>query len=153
MAEERLRIDDPEVTPGNGALRRWLIRIGALLLAFLIGFVPMWLNNRQLNRSLEERDRELRRGRIQNVLASAAIYARRGEYETARQNTSSFYTELAQEMDKGQNSILTEQERLAMNTVLSERDEMITLLSRNDPAAGERLSNVFVEYSNVTRGK
>jgi len=153
MAEERLRIDDPEVTPGNGALRRWLIRIGALLLAFLIGFVPMWLNNRQLNRSLEERDRELRRGRIQNVLASAAIYARRGEYETARQNTSSFYTELAQEMDKGQNSILTEQERLAMNTVLSERDEMITLLSRNDPAAGERLSNVFVEYSNVTRGR
>ena len=153
MAEERLRIDDPEVTPGNGALRRWLIRIGALLLAFLIGFVPMWLNNRQLNRSLEERARELRRGRIQNVLASAAIYARRGEYETARQNSSSFYTELAPEMDTGQNSILTEPERLGMNTVLSERDEMITLLSRNDPAAGERLSNVFVEYSNVTRGK
>jgi len=153
MTEERLRSDSPEVTPGNDALKRWLIRIGALLLAFLIGFVPMWLNNQQLNRSLEERDRELRRGRIQNVLASAAIYARRGEYETARQNTSSFYTELSQEMDKGANSILTEQERLGMNTVLAERDEMITLLSRNDPAAGERLSNVFVEYSNVTRGK
>ena len=153
MAEERLRSDGPQGTPGNGALKKWLIGIGALLLAFLIGFVPMWLNNRQLNRSLEERARELRRGRIQNVLASAAIYARRGEYETARQNSSSFYTELAQEMDKGQNSILTEQERLGMNTVLAERDEMITLLSRNDPAAGERLSNVFVEYSNVTRGK
>lgn len=153
MAEERLRSDGPEVTPNSDAVKRWLIRIGALLLAFLIGFVPMWLNNRQLNRSLEERDRELRRGRIQNVLASAAIYARRGEYETARQNTSSFYTELSQEMDKGANSILTEQERLAMNTVLVERDEMITLLSRNDPAAGERLSNVFVEYSNLIHGK
>ena len=153
MAEERSRSDGPEVTPGNGALKKWLIGIGALLLAFLIGFVPMWLNNRQLSRSLEERVRELRRGRIQNVLASAAIYARRGEYETARQNTSSFYTDLSQEMDKGENSIFTEQERLGMNTVMIERDEMITLLSRNDPAAGERLSNVFVEYSNVTRGK
>lgn len=153
MAEERLRSDGPEVSADNGALRRWLIRIGALLLAFLIGFVPMWLNNRQLNRSLEERDREIRRGRIQNVLASAAIYARRGEYETARQNTSSFYTDLSQEMDKGASSILTEQERLGMNTVMAERDELITLLSRNDPAAGERLSNVFVEFSNVTHGK
>lgn len=153
MTEERLPNDGPEVAPGNGALKRWLIRIGALLLAFLLGFVPIWLSNRQLNRSLEERDREVRRGRIRNVLASAAIYARRGEYETARQNTSSFYTELSQELDKGANSILTEQERIGMNTVLAERDEMITLLSRNDPAAGERLSNVFVEYSNVTHGK
>jgi hypothetical protein len=153
MAEERLRSDGPEVSADSGPLRRWLIRIGALLLAFLIGFVPMWLNNRQLNRSLEERDRELRRGRIQNVLASAAIYARRGEYETARQNTSSFYTEISQEMDRGENSILTEQERLGMNTVMAERDELITLLSRNDPAAGERLSSVFIEYSNLTHGK
>src|SRR5688500_14283411 len=95
MAEERLRSDGPEVTPNNDALKRWLIRIGALVLAFLLGFVPMWLSNRQLNRSLEERDRELRRGRIQNVLAAAAIYSRRGEYETARQNASSFYTELS----------------------------------------------------------
>jgi len=153
MAEERLRDDGQEVTPHNRASNRWLIWIGALILVFLIGFVPMWLSNRQLNRSLQEKDKENRRARIQNVLASAAIYARRGEYETARQNTSSFFTEISQELDKGESSILTEQERLGLNTVMAERDEMITLLSRNDPAAGERLSNVFVEYSNVTRGK
>jgi len=152
MSEEKAR-DKTETVKTSGAWQVWLIRIGLLVLAFLLGFVPMWLSNRQLSANLADRDKELRRGRIQNTLTAATIYVRRGEYETARQNTSSFFTEVRAEIDKGDAGILNEQERIGLNRVMAERDEVITLLSRNDPAASERLSNMFVEYVGIVQNK
>ena len=153
MAEEEVLDRAETAAPRSNALQKWLIRIGVVLLAFLLGFVPMWLSNRQLSAELANRDKELRRGRIQNTLTAATIYARRGEYETARQNTSSFFTEVRGEIDNGDAGILSEQERIGLNRVMAERDEVITLLSRNDPAAAERLSNMFVEYVGVVHSK
>jgi hypothetical protein len=151
MSDQEVR--DVTEAPKSNALQTWLIRIGLLLLAFLLGFVPMWLSNRQLSADLAGREKELHRSRVQNSLTAATIYARRGEYETARQNTSSFFTEVRSEMDKGDTGILSEQERIGLTRVMAERDEIITLLSRNDPASAERLSNVFVEYAGVVPSK
>lgn len=152
MAEEK---DRAEATPAPepNVVRTWLIRAGVVLLAFLLGFVPMWIANRQLSADLAARDKLLSRGRIQSTLTAATIYARRGEYETARQNTSSFFTELRSEIDKGDAGVLSEQERVGLNNVMAERDEIITLLSRNDPSSSERLSNLYVEYVGVVQVK
>jgi hypothetical protein len=152
MAEEEV-VETTETAPTSSAMTKWLIGIGLLVVAFLLGFVPMWLSNRQLAADLANRDKEIRRSRIQNSLTAATIYARRGEYETARQNTSSFFTDVRTEMDKGNDGVLTEQERIGLNRVMAERDEIITLLSRNDPAAAERLSNAFIEYVGVVPNK
>ena len=146
--EEEVRATAEAPAPPN-VLNKWLIRVGLLLLAFLLGFVPMWISNRQLSTDLATRDKELHRSRVLNSLTAATVYARRGEYETARQNASSFFTNIRSEMDKGNDGILTEQERIGLSRVMAERDEIITLLSRNDPAAAERLSNAFVEYATV----
>ncbi len=152
MSDEEI-LDATEAAPKSNVLQVWLIRIGLLLLAFLLAFVPMWISNRQLSADLAKRDKDLHRSRVQNSLTAATIYARRGEYETARQNTSNFFTEVRSEMDKGDAGILSEQERIGLNRVMAERDEIITLLSRNDPAAADRLSNAFVEYVGVVASK
>jgi hypothetical protein len=152
MSDEEVR-ETAETAATSSVLNKWLIRIGLLLLAFLLGLVPMWISNRQLSADLTTRGKELHRSRVQNSLTAATIYARRGEYETARQNTSSFFTEIRAEMDKGDAGILSEQERIGLNRVMAERDEIITLLSRNDPAAADRLSNAFVEYVGVVQNK
>ena len=152
MAEDEV-VETTESEPSSTPLMKWLIFAGVVVLAFLLGFVPMWLSNRQLSADLADRGRQLHRSRIQNTLTAATIYARRGEYETARQNTSAFFTDIRAEMDKGNEGVLSEQERVGLTRVMAERDEIITLLSRNDPAAAERLSNVFVEYSGVVPNK
>lgn len=152
MAEKEV-VETAETTPASNPMTKWLIVAAAVLLAFLVGLLPMWLANRQVAADLATRDKELRRSRIQSTLASAAIYARRGEYETARQNTSTFFTEVRSEMDKANEGVLSEQERIGLNRVMAERDEIITLLSRNDPASAERLSNAFVEYVGVVQNK
>ena len=152
MAEEEV-VERTESEPRSNPITKWLIFAGVVVLAFLLGFVPMWLSNRQLSADLADRGKQLHRSRIQNTLTAATIYARRGEYETARQNTSAFFTDIRAEMDKGNEGVLSEQERVGLTRVMAERDEIITLLSRNDPAAAERLSNVFVEYSGVVPNK
>ncbi len=150
MADEEKMV---ESAPRSNAMKKWLIGASVILLAFLLGFVPMLISNRQLSADLATRDKELRRSRIQNTLTAATIYARRGEYETARLSTSTFFTDIRAEMDKGNEGVLNEQERIGLNRVMAERDEIITLLSRNDPASAERLSNVFVEYVGVITNK
>lgn len=152
MADEEV-VETTEETPKSNVMAKWLIGIALLVIAFLSGFVPMWLSNRQLSADIANRDKEIRRTQIVNTLSAATIYARRGEYETARKKASTFFTDIQAEMDTTNNSILTEQERIGVNRVLAERDEIITLLSRNDPASAERLSNAFIEYSVVVPNK
>lgn len=150
MAEEDLRAVEDRAPQQNGFLRRWLIRLAALLAAFLLGFVPMWLSNRTVTADLNQTKRELRRNQIQNTLSAAAISARRGDYEPSRQAASTFFSEVQAELDNPNSDILTAQEKTQLPVLLSSRDDVITLLSRGDPAAAEKLSDTYIAYRAVT---
>ena len=132
--------------------RWWTIFAAGLLVAFLLGLVPMWLAKRSVNQDLATTNRELRRLKMQSSLSAAAVYARRGEYETARQNASDFYTELQAEVNAAESQTLTAPERTQAPSLLSSRDEIVTLLSRADPASAERISNLYVDYRSATGG-
>lgn len=91
------------------AAKRALIYAGALLVAFLLGLVPMWLSARERGRERDEARRELRLSRIQSQIAAAALDARRGDYEPARQAASAFFTALRSQLDAaGGDSDLTQ---------------------------------------------
>lgn len=130
----------------NLLVRRISIYAAVLLVVFLLGFVPMWLKARQCTGRLSETENQLRLSRMQNNLASAVINARRGDYEPARQSASQFFITLREEADKGDASILTEAQREGMKPLFAQRDELITLLARNDPASADRLSDLYVSY-------
>ena len=130
--------------------RQFLIWLGVAVIAFLFGFLPMWWAKRTVSQELETAKRELKRQQIENSLSAAAVYARRGEYEPARQNASSFYTEMQGEMNSSDPKALTAQERAQVPALLSGRDEVITLLSRGDPASADRVSDVFAAYRAIT---
>ncbi len=117
-----------------------------LLAGLLLGFVPTWLKSRACADSLAASERQLATARIRNSIASAAIDARRGEYEPARQTASQFFTSLRAEADKGETSALTQAQRAGVEPLFAQRDEIITLLARSDPAAADRLSELYVAY-------
>ena len=121
-----------------------------ILAAFLVGFVPMWLSKRTVAYELDQTRHQLRRAQLQNQLSTATVYARRGEYETGRQNASSFFSELQSELNNSDSSILTATEKTQVPGILSGRDDTITLLSRSDPASADRLSDLYVAYRSVT---
>ena len=133
----------------------WII--GGLIVGFLLGFVPMWVQSRQSSRRLSEAtdqsdlaltlaEQQLSLARMQNTLASAAIDARRGDYESARQAASSFFTSLRAEANKGSDSSLSQAQKAIVEPAFIRRDEIISLLARNDPVCAERLSDLYVSF-------
>lgn len=113
---------------------------------FLLGFLPTWF---KATKAVEQRDaaqRAVRLGQLQQTLAAAVIDVQRGEYEPARQLTSDFYTNLRRQIDADSGSLFTSSQRDSLRSLLAQRDEVITLLARSDPAATDRLFNVYSTY-------
>ena len=130
-------------------MRRVIIYAVLLLIAFLLGFVPMWLQSRESASRLAEAEHQLSLARLENALASAVIDARQGEYESARQAASNFFTSLRAETDRGNDSALSPAQREGVQPLYTRRDEIITLLARGDPASADRLSDLYVLYRKI----
>jgi len=116
------------------------------LAAFLLGFVPMWLKSRECSGQLLEVERQLNLTRLDSALASAAIDARRGDYEAARQAASDFFTSLRTGTDKETTLVFSVAQKERLQPLLTQRDGIITLLARGDPAAADQLSDLYVAY-------
>ncbi len=146
--------EDVEPVPrkSTSVARRFVIYAGVLLVVFLLGFVPMWLQSRASADGLADAQRRLTLVGMQGNLASAAIDARRGDYEPARQAVSRFFTALREEIDKGDTSDFTQAQRTAVQPLFDGRDEIITLLARSDPSSADRLSDLYVAYRKAMGG-
>jgi hypothetical protein len=145
-----------EIEPGSRNStplgRRFVIYVGVLLVVFMLGFVPVWIQSRASAAKLADAERRLTLTGMRGDLASAAIDARRGDYEPARQTASQFFTSLRAEIDKGDASNFTEAQRVGAQSLLAGRDEIITLLARGDPASADRLSDMCVAYRKASGG-
>ncbi len=129
----------------NRRVQRFATHATVVFAAALVGFVPMWLTARTRAHERDAAQQALRLTQIENTLAAAAIQAGRGEYEPAREAASTFYTSLNAELDRP-DSGLAPHARDALQTLLAERDQMITLLARSDSAAAARLANSYIAY-------
>ena len=134
----------------NKRVRRLILYAALLLVVFLAGLVPMWLTSRTYARERDAAQASLRISNLQNSLANAAIDARRGEYEPARQAASDFFTKLGTEMARGSDSVFNEAQRNALRSMFERRDDLITLLARSDPASADRLVDFYTKYRQAT---
>ena len=136
--------------PKNRRVQRFATTATLAFFAFIIGFVPMWLTARTRGDERDAAQRALRLMAIENRLAAAALDARRGDYEAARLAASTFYTDLQAEVDRADSGLATPG---ALREILAERDGIITLLARSDPAAAERLATTYVAYRDAARDR
>ena len=154
--EESVRAREPRPTPepvkSTPAARRIGIYAAVLLAGLLVGFLPMWLKARESAGKLATAERQLGLAQMQNTISSAVIDARRGDYEPARQAASQVFTSLRAEADKGESSSLTKAQRGGVEPLFAQRDEIITLLARSDPASADRLADLYVAYRKALNG-
>lgn len=130
-------------------LERIGISLALLFVAFMLGIIPMWLVKRAAAIERDTIARELSASRLQNQLGSSIVHARIGEYEPARIAASGFFTDLRAEIEREENAAFSGGQGAAFQPILAERDEIITLLARSDPAAVERLTNLYVAYLKI----
>jgi hypothetical protein len=129
-------------------LKRIAIVATCTLGGFLLGFVPMWLSSTDYRQQLDSVVKTLRPSVLQNELATATINARRAEFEQARQQTSSFFTDLRAELASDESSF-TDEQREGIQSILVQRDDLITLLARNDTSSADRLTDLYFNYLQV----
>jgi hypothetical protein len=120
--------------------------VGLAVGFFLLGLIPMALRANDYAEQREAAQHEVRLKQMETQLAAAVINADRGEYEPARQTASDFFTSLRSQIDRGSESDLSSVQRDKLKVLLSQRDDVITLLARSDPAAVSRLSDIYVTY-------
>ena len=142
----------PKPIKSSSVMRRYSIYAAILIIVYLLGLIPMWLKARTAQSSLMEVEHQLVLCKMHSDLASAVIDARRADYEPARQALSRFFTSLSADTDKGDSSNYTEAQRNSLQPLFVRRDELITLLARNDPASADRLSDLFVAYRKIVNG-
>ena len=121
--------------------RMWLVVVGAVLIAFLIGYGWQRMRADGIAEELQQTEHALEVQRIQATLAAAAVEALSGSFEIARQHTSDFFTTLQAELARMPDSV-----RPQMNELLARRDAMITALSRNDTQSGPQLAQMLRRY-------
>ncbi|MCE5259442.1 MAG: hypothetical protein LLG44_10395 [Chloroflexi bacterium] len=144
---------------------KYLLYAALVIAGFGLGFLTRWLKDRRRftqaadNSSLARARNTLEStlaahefslAKMQNTLASAAIDARRGEYELARQAASSFFIKLRAEAGKAEDSDLMPAQKAEVEPLFVKRDEIISLLARNDPAASEQLADLYVAFRELT---
>lgn len=130
-------------------MRRFVTYVAVLIVAFLFGFVPMWIKFRESSSRLSKATHELNLARSQSALTSAVVDVQRGDYEPAREAISTFFSSLRAETDSGTASVLSPAQREAVQPLFDRRDEIITLLARNDPASLAQLSDLYVSYRTI----
>ena len=145
--------DSTTVEKPQSNLTRWGIYALVLLIVFLLGLIPVWLQKRQVTQELEATHKQLRKTEIKGLLTTSIVESKRGEYEEARQNTSDFFTRLDAEINKGEESALTSEERGKLKTIFDNRDSTITMLAQRDQASVERLTDIYVLYQTAVGQK
>ncbi len=113
-----------------------------LVVAFLIGFIPQWMRARSLQRELTAANHEVTMLDMGGRLAAALSESQRGNYERARQLMANFFSDL----EGGIPGLEDAGQRQALNAIMSERDEIITQLSRAEPEATTRLNMMYTRY-------
>jgi hypothetical protein len=147
MREVKTRSGETIAPDEKNALLKKIGIVGAIaLVAFLLGFVPMWMSARNYESERDAVQKTLRPSVLQNTLATAAIDARRGEFEQARQQASDFFTDLRNEVDREQTGAFNDEQIKAAQPILAERDDTITQLARGDAASADRLTDLYFAF-------
>ena len=134
----------------NHVMKRVISYTLLALAFFMLGFLPGWVKSLDTSGSMAAANNQLSLSQMQNSLASAVIDVQRGNYAPALQSTSTFFTALRAETDRGSASALSAAQITAVQPLFAQRDEIIALLARSDPAAGARLSDLYAAYRQIT---
>jgi hypothetical protein len=117
-----------------------------VLVGLLIGLIPTGVRLIQTQAERDTLQQQLRVANLEMNLSSAAVMARHGDYTAARDAASRFFSDARLTADTGGDDTITAGQLSYLQSVLANRDAVITLLARGDPAGAERLTTMYVAH-------
>jgi hypothetical protein len=136
----------PAITPAPPRSKQIKTYAICFLAGLLIGLIPTGIRLVQAQRERDALQQQLQVASLEMSLSSAAVMARHGDYTAARDAASRFFSDARQAIDAGSAGTLTTAQSTYLQSALADRDPLITLLARGDPAGAERLTTMYVAH-------
>jgi hypothetical protein len=138
-------------TPPPSTRNAWKTQIIALLVAFLLGLIPMWMLAYSRGSAADKALIDLKTSTLKNQIAAASLYGKRGEYEKSRQFASEFFNALRVRIETVETG--NADRRGQLSKLLEQRDQIVTLLARSDPAGVDRLFEIQHQLIQILPGE
>ena len=148
MSEEKVTVEEKE-SKLVGYLKKFGILAAVLVVVFLLGFVPQWMQLRTERNNHSETKSKLVRSDVGYVLSKGLVAARRGEYEASRKDLSTFFSVIDSE-SRNNTGAFSEKELEDLKKILSERDGTITMLARRDNASVKKVTDIYMRFHQAT---
>lgn len=145
----------------------WMIGGALILVAFLIGFVPVMMKNQSLNNQLQQKEQtlaeqasdfqkqsaasreKLRLAELNNQLAMLMIMVQEKNFGEARERSTRFFDELRQFTQDTQDNNLREK----LMAILNRRDEVTADLTVANAGVTEKLRTLYREMYQYSKSK
>ena len=131
------------------AKQKTAIGLVILVLVFLLGFMPQYLEKRQLQRELAISIEKLKLSELRDLAGLMLLEGLRQNYGVARDYSSQYFDKLREISEQAENSTL----KAALQELLSSRDAVTAALSKADPASASQLQAIFAKTQTATKAQ
>ncbi|PYS33469.1 MAG: hypothetical protein DMG14_31795 [Acidobacteria bacterium] len=131
------------------AKQKTVIGLVMLVLVFLLGFMPQYLEKRQLQRELAISIEKLKLSELRDLAGLMLLEGLRQNYGVARDYSSQYFDKLREISEQAENSTL----KAALQELLSSRDAVTAALSKADPASASQLQAIFAKTQTATKAQ
>jgi hypothetical protein len=142
--QAKSRMQATEVVPGSRrpGFKRVAVAAGALIVVFLLGYIPSSVNSHNARQQNAELQDKLTTAELGSELAMAGYEAGRNNYANAAQFSSNFFNGLRQTITHTQDAALKQK----LQAILARRDEITAGLAAVDQTVKEKLAQMYAEY-------
>jgi hypothetical protein len=131
------------------AIQKTFTGLVILVLVFLSGFVPQYLEKRQIQNELAISTEKLRVSELRDLAGMMMLEALRQNYGVARDYSSQYFEKLRETSEQVNNAAL----KASLQELLSSRDAIIASLSKADPASASQLQAIFAKTQAATKAQ
>ena len=131
------------------AKQKTVVGLVILVLVFLLGFMPQYLEKRQLQRELAISIEKLKLSELRDLAGLMLLEGLRQNYGVARDYSSQYFDKLREISEQAENSTL----KAALQELLSSRDAVTAALSKADPASASQLQAIFAKTQTATKAQ
>jgi len=120
-----------------------------LVVVFLLGFVPQYLEKRQVQRDLAISIEKIKLSELRDLAGLMMLEALRQNYGVAGDYSSQYFDKLRETSEAVNNSTL----KRSLQELLNKRDTVTAALSKADPASASQLQTIFAETQAATKAQ
>ena len=134
---------------GQDPIRKITIAGGALLAAFLIGYVPSCASARKAEAENARLLNRLKMADLRGRIGMSSYEANRNNYANAAQFSSEFFNQVAEIINtEGDDSV-----KQRLQSILARRDEITTNLAQADPSVKDKLAQMYAEVFQISESQ